>query len=235
MKSLYIGNENSNVAKFLELALSRLSRKKEQLELIGQKGNHFEKWFQLELAVSFLKNKSPKVFLEDVKSLDQTKKGPAKCCKNYNCQIDITYRRPNELADRYSGLELKEGSSLADIKRSAEDLLKIKAITGSQWDFRDFSFVFIYPVSAEPSRRREEFQEFMEHLQGRPDFFRWQLTAGKSKWEVLALIWETSLPIKSRNIDLSKDFFDWASKVQAWVNYVFSVPPETKRLRDGKN
>ena len=223
------------MAKFLELALSRLSKKKDQLELIGQKGNHFEKWFQLELAVSFLKNNSPEVHFEHFKRLSQTKKGPAKCAQYYNCQIDITYRRPNERGNKYSGLELKEGSSVANIRQSVEDVFKIRAITASKWNFRDFSFVFIYPVFAEASTQKEEYQKFMEHLHERPDFFRWQLIAGEPKWEALALIWETSLPIKSRNIDLSKDFFDWANNVQAWVDYVFSVPPETKRLRDGKN
>lgn len=210
-------------------------KKKEQLRLIKESGHKFEKWFQLEVALSLKQNKSPEVYLEKFEKLSQTKKCPTRCSKNYGCQIDITYRRPNEKKNVYSGLELKEGKSFAAVKQSVEDLLKVKAIVGSRWNFRDFAFVLIYPSPAEPRRQKKEFQKFMEGLRRRPDFFHWKLTVGQPSWEVLALIWETSLPIRSEGSYFSREYCKWANSIHKLVNHTLSVPPETIRLRDGKS
>mgnify|MGYP005974502115 CR=1 FL=1 len=119
----------------------------EQLKFLNARNNHWEKWFQVELGTSLERLEAQDISLENnTCRFDTRKKNTAFRIENAfkTAQIDLVFRRKRETKGKYIGIELKQTDSIQGLKSVFADMVKINALRGSDWPFRELYFVLFY-------------------------------------------------------------------------------------------
>lgn len=226
MRTLYKSNKDSKAANYLEKGLRGFDTKKDYLDFLSCSGNQIEKWFQLELAISFSKIKPDGIVLEDPKPFDKRTKSCLQHVGNSNCQVDIVYTRPKLKQRLVSALELKQGKSFSNFNLCYKDVSKVRKTAGSRWDYREVSFVFIYPYKKKRTKKEED---FYNRLKKSGYFYHWELSGKTSHWHIFALIWESTIRTSSSCCKLRKNFDAWVTEISDLFPELETVSPKEQR------
>lgn len=117
-------------------------RNKERMGSFFKDWYGWEKWFQVELACEL--RKYGDAFIEDQFSFNKNKKLTPGKVRNSNGFIDIVYRHDKDLKAPYSAIEIKLDRTEQGLRGVLSDLVKIRAIKNSEWNWRSVIAVFIF-------------------------------------------------------------------------------------------
>lgn len=185
-----------------------VSRNQEQLHLLGEAKNHWEKWFQVELATTLSRMEAKDIALEYSEcGFDSRKKNtPNRTESEYKtAQIDIVFRRKLESKGKLVGIELKQTRSVQGIKSMLSDMVKINALKGSDWPFRELYFVLL---CYEDDRERRKYGDLLTELTNHE-----QLTSALFSFEsvpqlqCLVVYWEPGNTIENMSIESYKKWY----------------------------
>lgn len=105
----------------------------------------WEKWFQVELAYELSSHGD--ALLEAQRAFDGRKQLPDKKVNNSNAFIDILFRKKNDLKEKYAAIEIKLTCTEQGLRQVLQDLVKVRALLSSVWDFRSVIVIFVHGVN----------------------------------------------------------------------------------------
>lgn len=116
-----------------------------QIEYLFSSNNHWEKWFQVELASRLNQSKFTGIKLEKPYYYD-LRKSQKQCYgkTRKKGQIDIVAKVKYGKLNQYIGFELKQSNNIGGLKGVIKDINKIRTIKKSEWNFRALYFVLVY-------------------------------------------------------------------------------------------
>jgi hypothetical protein len=146
--------EENRMAK-LEIVKSSLKKTikkhKEKFQSFLDGWYGWEKWLQVELA--FELSKCGEVYVESRYAYNQNKKLPIGKLKNKNAFIDLIFRKHNDSKGYYSAIELTVGRTQRELRKVLLDLMKIRAVKNSKWEFRSVFVVLVYDVKVDKNTK----------------------------------------------------------------------------------
>lgn len=154
---------SENVSNFIKKVIVKTVRShKDEINFVLHSSNGWEKWFQTALATELIRNGAKEVQIEEGKDFDKNKKNTIeRIDKNYKKgYIDIVFRMKKALKERFVAVELKQGNSQKKIQQVYEDMIKIRALRGSNWRYRAVCFVLLY----HEKQRNNKFDKLMNEL-----------------------------------------------------------------------
>lgn len=136
-----------------------LKRHKEKFDFFGN-WNGWEKWLQVELAHEL--NNYGQATVEEQYIYHKGKKLPVSKLDNSNAFIDIVFRKNNDSVDFFSAIELTVGRTQKSLRKVLSDLLKIKALKKTEWEFRS---VFVILAFEKNYIRKTKFVKLCESIE----------------------------------------------------------------------
>lgn len=190
----------------LKLIKDIFNKNIDKFDLFSDGDNHWEKWFQIELASRLRKEKAREVkleyrFLFDGKKKNTTFRAKKGAAKGY---IDLVYRPKYASLDYYVGIELKQTKSLQGLVRLMEDVVKLRAARKTEWNFRSLYFVLL---CKEP-KVRNKFVRLLEDLEAIKPITcsTLKFDRGAGFWAVV-LYWDPNKYKSSCDIQLYEEWF----------------------------
>lgn len=184
----------------------------EQLTFLAEYKNHWEKWFQVELATTLKRRNARDITIENSACrFDSRKKNtPSRVQNDFKtAQIDLVFRRKLESKGKFIGIELKQTQSLQGIKSMLADVVKISAIRRSDWPFRELYFVLFY---YEDDCVRRKYGELLNDLRNNETILTETMSfPGIDKLQCLVVYWESGASLEKMNID---SFKKWYSEIE---------------------
>lgn len=143
-------------------ALRTLSKKRKKVfELLGsQQRFGWEKWLQVELALSLSELGEPE--FECVHKYDNRHKKPLVKATYDHAMIDLQFRAKNHLKDRITAIEIKVCETEKGLGPILSDLRRIRALKASQWSFR--SVIGILAYSDNDERKATKFTHLAKEI-----------------------------------------------------------------------
>lgn len=189
-----------------------VSTNHEELIFLESYKNHWEKWFQVELATTLKRKEAKDISLEnsDCRFDSRKKNTPSRVQNDFKtAQIDLVFRRKLESRGKLIGIELKQAQSLQGIRPMLADIVKINALRRSDWPFRELYFVLFY---YEDDKIRRKYGELLNDLLIDETILTETMTfPGVDKLQCLIVYWESGSALEKMNID---SFQKWYSKIE---------------------
>ncbi len=189
-----------------------VSTNREELLFLESYKNHWEKWFQVELATTLKRKEAKDISLEnsDCRFDSRKKNTPSRVQNDFKtAQIDLVFRRKLESKGKLIGIELKQAQSLQGIRPMLADIVKINALRRSDWPFRELYFVLFY---YEDDKVRRKYGELLNDLLKDETILTETMTfPGIDKLQCLIVYWESGSALEKMNID---SFKKWYSKIE---------------------
>lgn len=113
-----------------------------KFKIILPEKNHWEKWFQIELAFKLAQSDLNEVCLERKIEFNKNKSNTKDRVENdsKSGSVDIAYRPKKVRTNCYIGVELKQNKGLNGLKSLLKDIIKLHAAKKSVWDYRALFF-----------------------------------------------------------------------------------------------
>ena len=195
--------------------------------------NHWEKWFQIELASALNRNQAQEIAIESVYRIDIRKKNSSHRIKYKTAQIDLEFRRRSESKGKLIGIELKQTNSIQGIKSMLSDIVKVRAIRSVEWTFREFYFVLFY-YEDEIDRRKYAplLKELLSKGNGDGLISTKLLTfSGLNNLRCLILYWDAGVSLNGMNMKGFQKWFTEEIKVlmkKYQLTYIAKGKPKTR-------
>lgn len=139
-------NIQSKNLEFLKTKLKEAVRSNlGKFKIILPEKNHWEKWFQIELAFKLAQSDLNEVCLERKIEFNKNKSNTKDRVENdfKSGSVDIAYRPKKVRTNCYIGVELKQNKGLNGLKSLLKDIIKLHAAKKSVWDYRALFFVLL--------------------------------------------------------------------------------------------
>ena len=165
----------------------------------------WEKWFQVELAYEL--SSQGDALTEAQRAFDGRKKLPAKKVNNSNAFIDVLFRKKNDLKGKYAAIEIKLIRTEQGLRHVLQDLIKIRGLLSSAWNFRSVIVVFVHGVK--DGRRDGKFlkvkSDICAHEKVKP--------IKTEHFEFLVFGWE---PTRDTTVKMAHETYDtWLKDIKA--------------------
>ncbi len=142
----------SHFDKISECVVKVVKRKKRFIEKFAELNNFgWEKWLQMEMAVSLL-TENHSIELEKMYRYDETTNKPLGKLGFTNCFIDLVLKIKRYKGIHEAGVELKVTRNLGGLKHVLADLEKISSIRTKKWNIRSVIGVLVYSCGGKETK-----------------------------------------------------------------------------------
>lgn len=188
----------------------------------------WEKWFQVELAHHLQDGGDTNVEMQYY--YNQNKKLPINKANNSSAFIDIIYRKSNDLKPFNSAIEITLDRTEQGLRKVRADLMKVRAIKNSEWDFRSVIAIFIFKKGG--SKTDSKYSRIMNEILNNKEFQGEIFTCGE--FDFFTFGWEPK--ISQTKFMKNSEYNSWLKKLnEIYANEGIKLKVATKKKAASKS